>query len=210
MSDAGVESRSPRNPLHTDTDDHIQYVSNRLISPLRRIRGPFLASVTDYWLVLMDLAGLRTLTIHRLHLKYGPIVRIGPHEVSFADQDSVNEIYSQQTAFMKAEIYDTMSVKPLGIFSQRDKALHSQRRSLLSYAFSQGNVNTCAPLIHGHILKLLRRVQESAGKPIDILSLFRLFSLDVVGMQHLSRLWEVEVLTKFGRGAVSGFVFRRA
>lgn len=172
----------PVTPSCIDTNDHTQYVSNKLISPLSRIPGPFLASITDYWLVLIDLAGLRTLTIHQLHQKYGPVVRVGPHEVSFADQESVNEIYSQQTVFMKAQIYDTMSVKPLGIFSQRDKGLHSQRRSLLSYAFSQGNVNTCAPLIHGHILKLLQRVQDKAGKPIDILLLFRLFSLDVVGM----------------------------
>ena len=151
------------------------------MSPLSRIPGPFLASMTEYWLVLIDLAGLRTLKIHQLHQKYGPVVRVGPHEVSFADQESVNEIYSQQTAFMKAEVYETMSVKPLGIFSLRDKGLHSQRRSLLSYAFSQGNLNNCAPLIHAHVLKLLQRLQEKAGKPTDVLLLFRLFSLDVVG-----------------------------
>lgn len=168
-------------PPYVHANDRLQYVCNKLVSPLRRIPGPFLASMTEYWLVLIDLAGLRTLTIHQLHKKYGPVVRVGPHEVSFADQESINEIYSQQTAFMKAKVYDTLSMKPLGIFSQRDKGLHRERRSLLSHAFSQGNVNACAPLVHGHISKLLRRVQDSAGIPLDILMLFRLFSLDVVG-----------------------------
>ena len=130
---------------------------------------------------MIDLAGHRTSKIHQLHLKYGPVVKIGPKEVSFADQASVNEIYSQQTAFMKAKVYDTMSLKPLGIFSQRDKTLHSQRRSLLSYAFSQGNVNTCAPLIHAHVSRLVEKVEAKKGSPVDVCLYFRLFSLDVVG-----------------------------
>jgi len=179
---AHLESKHPfrSHPLTTLTPP--QYVQTNLLSPLRHIPGPFLASLTDYWLVLIDLAGFRTLTIHQLHSKYGPVVRVGPHEVSFADQASVNEIYSQQTAFMKAPIYDSMSVKPFGIFSLRDKSLHSQRRSLLSYAFSQGNVTTCAPLVHAQISKLVGKVGAKEGKSVDVHLLFRLFSLDVVGM----------------------------
>ncbi|KAK5166454.1 uncharacterized protein LTR77_007997 [Saxophila tyrrhenica] len=156
-------------------------VQTNLISPLCHIPGPFLARLTPYWLVFIDLAGTRTTTIHQLHQKYGPVVRIGPKELSFADQASVNEMYSQQTAFMKAEIYDSMSVKPLGIFSLRDKGLHSQRRSLLSYAFSQANVTTCAPLVHAQVAKLVGKIGAKKGMPVDMLLLFRLFSLDVVG-----------------------------
>lgn len=35
----------------------------------------------------------RTRYIHRLHLKYGPAVRIAPDEVSFASATAVKEIY---------------------------------------------------------------------------------------------------------------------
>ncbi len=80
-------------PPFVDTDELVQYVHNKLISPLRRVPGPFLASMTEYWLVMIDLAGLRTLTIHRLHQKYGPVVRVGPNEVWFDSQEAFKAIY---------------------------------------------------------------------------------------------------------------------
>lgn len=158
-----------------------QYCRNRLLSPLRNIPGPLWASLTDYWLVTVDLAGLRTTVIHRLHRTYGPVVRIGPSEVSFADIESVNQIYSQKTVFMKAPIYDSMSVKPPGIFSLRNKQAHSARRSVLSHAFSQSSVAACVPLIRQHVQSLVDLVDKASGKPVDVFLLFRLFALDVVG-----------------------------
>jgi hypothetical protein len=107
----------------------LQYISTNIISPLRRIPGPFVAGFTEYWLVVADLAGKRTETIHQLHRKYGPVVRVGPKEVSFADE-SINAIYSQQTQFMKAKQYELMSLQPLGIFSLNKKSEHAQRRAL--------------------------------------------------------------------------------
>lgn len=80
-------------------------------------------------------------------LKYVPTVRIGPNEVSFADASVIKEIRGQQTAYMEASAYESMSVKPLGIFSLRNQADHSRRRSPLSHAFSQANLKNITPLI---------------------------------------------------------------
>ncbi|TKA53906.1 hypothetical protein B0A55_12500, partial [Friedmanniomyces simplex] len=91
------------------------------------------------------------------------------------------QIYGQQTAFMKAPIYDSMSVPPMGIFSLRDKAAHSQRRSLLSHAFSQQNVNDCMPTISHKVDLLLNAFRHEQGAVTDVLLLFRLFSFEVVG-----------------------------
>jgi hypothetical protein len=105
--------------------------------------------------------------IHRLHAKYGTVVRIGPAELSFADIESVNEIYSQQTPFMKAPVYDSMTVKPLGIFSLQDKkaaeeysATHSRR--------------ACVPLIQQHVQRLVVVVDQASGEAVDVFLLFRL------------------------------------
>jgi hypothetical protein len=178
--------------------------------------------LTPQYLVFFDLAGQRTETIHRWHRKYGPVrmglrspivlaseltaatvhaqvVRVGPQEVSFADSESVNEIYSQQTNYMKAEQYETMSVEPLGIFSMRTKSAHSQRRALLSHAFSQANINACAPVIHGHVEKLVRKIGDHSPNPTNALLFFRLFSLDVVGKYPCSgRDVPVLILLKTG------------
>lgn len=141
--------------------------------------------------MFVDLAGNRTTTIHRLHQRYGPSVRIAPTEVCYSNSEMLKEIYGQQTAFMKAPVYDTMSLKPLGIFSMRVKSEHSQRRRLLSHAFSQSNLFSIEPTIKVIIQKLLSRVEGGLGTPLDMLSLFRLTAFDIVGM-HSSSLHNPE------------------
>ncbi len=122
-------------------------MDNCFLSRLRNIPGPLLAKLTAKWLVFVDLVGDRTSTINELHRKCGSAVRIGPNEVSFSDIDCIKEIYGHQTVFMKAPVYVTMSMEPLGIFSMRDKYQHSQRRKLLSHTFSQSNLHESEPLI---------------------------------------------------------------
>ncbi len=158
-----------------------------VFSPLRRIPGPLLAKLTSRWLIVVDLSGYRTLTFHKLHQQYGSAVRVGPNEVSFSNIDSVKEVYGQQTNFIKAPIYETMSQPPLGIFSLRDKSLHSRRRRLLSHAFAQSNLFDAEPLILQHVQRLLNRVQDNLSKPsLDMLALFRLTAFDIVGTDSQS------------------------
>ncbi|KAL6245652.1 hypothetical protein RBB50_007651 [Rhinocladiella similis] len=156
-------------------------------SPLRKIPGPLLARLTPLWLRFVDISGNRTSTIHRLHQKYGSTVLIGPDEISVSDIANVKDLYGQQTNFVKAPVYTSMSMPPLGIFSMRDKALHSQRRRLLSHAFSQSNLQDCEPLIHEQIQKLLKTLQQCLNQPIDMLNWFRLAAFDVVGELFLGQ-----------------------
>ena len=137
------------------------------------------------WLLIVDLRGDRTSTIHKLHQRYGPAVVISPNEVSFSNVESVKEIYGQQTDFLKAPVYESLTLPPLGVFSLRDKALHSQRRRLLSHAFSQSNLRDSEPLIQEQILQLLQSIK--VDKAVDALSLFRLTAFDVVGMFAVQR-----------------------
>lgn len=160
-----------------------QVVYNIFLSPLRSIPGPFLGRVTGQWLTLVDLTGNRTSTIHRLHQKYGSSVRIGPNEISYSNVDIVKELYGQQTQFMKAPFYETFVVPPVGIFSMRDKSAHSQRRRLLSHAFSQSSVIEAQPIIKQIISKLTSHMNNNLGRPVDMLLWFRLTAFDIVGMQ---------------------------
>jgi hypothetical protein len=55
---------------------------------LRRIDGPYLASVSKLWIVKTLLGG-DSLNVHyKLHQKYGPFVRTGPNEVSVCHPDA--------------------------------------------------------------------------------------------------------------------------
>lgn len=158
-----------------------QVVYNLFFSPLSKIPGPFVAKITTKWLTFIDLTGRRTTVLHQLHQRYGTAIRIAPNEISFSDRGSIKELYGQQTTFLKAPIYDTMSVPPFGIFSMRDRADHSQRRRLLSHAFAQSSLYESEPLIKDNIRALLSRLDSEMQKPVDVMALFRLLAFDIVG-----------------------------
>lgn len=169
-----------------------QFLHALFLSLLREIPGPFLARLTPLWLRCVDIAGNRTSTIHKLHERYGSTVFIGPEEISLSDVSNTKDLYGQQTKFLKAPVYESMTLQPPGIFSLRDRTAHSQRRRLLSHAFSQSNLQDCEPLIHIQIDKLVQVLQDSAGRPVDMLTWFRLAAFDVVGTfktLHLARVW---------------------
>ncbi len=62
-------------------------------SPLRPIPGPLPAKLSKLWLLAIELSGRRTLYIHSLHQRYGPVVRVGPNELSFATGAAARDIY---------------------------------------------------------------------------------------------------------------------
>lgn len=61
---------------------------------LRRIPGPFLASLTDLWFVheFWSGKGFGKITTD-LHHKYGPVVRMGPNRVIFSNASAIPVIY---------------------------------------------------------------------------------------------------------------------
>ena len=63
-------------------------------SPLSAVPGPKLAAVTRLWILYHDCKDRRTDTIVKLHRKYGPVVRLGPSEVSFTSTSAVKDIYT--------------------------------------------------------------------------------------------------------------------
>jgi cytochrome P450 len=158
-----------------------------ILSPLKHIPGPFLAKITKWWLIPIDLAGNRTATIDKLHKTYGPAVRIGPNEVSFSDKESIRQLYGQATVYMKAPIYETFSKPPVGIFSLLNKQEHAKRRRLLAHAFSQANLYDTEPQIIKMIDKAVANTQKSKDRTVNVLSLFRSLALDIVGELFLGK-----------------------
>ena len=65
-----------------------------LLAPLSRLPGPKLCAITRLPLIYYEFSGERREWIHNLHMRYGPVVRIAPDEVSFASREATREIYS--------------------------------------------------------------------------------------------------------------------
>lgn len=66
-----------------------------LIKPtLTHIPGPPLSLLTPLPLIAHEFSRTRRAHIHRLHARHGPVVRLGPNEVSFTGLGAVREIYA--------------------------------------------------------------------------------------------------------------------
>ena len=74
---------------------------NRYRNGLAAYPGPVLASLTDWWR-FWDVYGRRPERTHiALHERHGPVVRLGPNTLSFADPDALRTIYGLNKGFVK-------------------------------------------------------------------------------------------------------------
>jgi hypothetical protein len=81
-------------------------LSDRLRSPITKIPGPIYTKFTSLWLMKHELSSNRRPYIHQLHRRYGPVVRLGPNEVSFTSLEALKEIYtSGGSGYDKTEFY---------------------------------------------------------------------------------------------------------
>lgn len=75
-------------------------------SPLRQLPGPWYSTFTELWLIFQEFSGNRRSYIHKLHEKFGSVIRLGPSEVSFTSADAVREIYTNGgSGYDKTELY---------------------------------------------------------------------------------------------------------
>lgn len=68
---------------------------------LRDLPGPLLASISPLDRVLSAASGQQFRTHQSYHAKYGPVVRVGPHHVSFSNSDLIPLVYNITSRFVK-------------------------------------------------------------------------------------------------------------
>ncbi|KAH7371599.1 cytochrome P450 [Cadophora sp. MPI-SDFR-AT-0126] len=106
-----------------------------ITSPLRKIPGPWYASLTHLVLKKHVILGRRVFYIDELHQKYGSIVRIGPNEIDICDPQMFKEVHRIGSGFLKDPWYQTFRHGPGGIhdvFSMIDPKEHAERRRLFA------------------------------------------------------------------------------
>ncbi|RKU43078.1 lantipeptide [Coniochaeta pulveracea] len=108
--------------------------------PLSKYPGPFLANLTDAYMLYHAWKGDRHLEFWRLHQKYGPKVRFGPNSVSFNTAAALKDIYGFRANVGKAEFYDAFVHPAPNTHNCRDRDMHARKRRVLSQAFSDGAI----------------------------------------------------------------------
>ncbi|KAL2822757.1 cytochrome P450 [Aspergillus cavernicola] len=136
----------------------------------KRIPGPLAFSLTKWRLAWEDWKGTRTRIIHRLHQKYGSVVRVGPNEISFNSHAALRAIYGAGSTFGRPrsfyKIFDICGQPHM--FTYQSSWEHSARKKIMSQMYSKSAVlrNPVADSIQrkaGQFLDLIESDPDTAS-----------------------------------------------
>lgn len=140
-------------------------VYNLYFHPLHKFPGPLLARASNVCFSYWFHGGRQPYKILDLHLKYGPVVRIAPNDLSFNSAQSWQDIYGFRQGhktFIKGIFYEGGVFSSRGVSSidtERDPQRHANMRRLLANAFSMTSLTEQEELIR-HDRSLHRRLQD--------------------------------------------------
>ena len=163
-------------------------IYRRFFSPLAKFPGPFLNSITGLPAAFSLLRGRYAFDNKLLHEKYGPVVRVGPSELTFRSSQSMQDIYGFRAGHqnMKKSPLHTGPVK-VGqtstlqyVPSDED---HGRQRRALSHAFSNQALADQESIIQGYMTKVIDHLRVFARDKttFDIGDWFNYFTFDTMG-----------------------------
>ncbi|OAA68270.1 Cytochrome P450 [Niveomyces insectorum RCEF 264] len=183
-------------------------VYNLFFHPLHNVPGPWWYAVSGLAQFYALVTGQNPQTLHRLHKKYGDVVRVAPNEVSFAGPQSWNDVYGRTRAAApknpegggglgsrppvtylenpKDPVFFEEISSP-GSIIHMDRPSHEIARRTLGSAFSATAVADQEPLIQAHITALMGLFRKAATAPgtspapVDVVSYFTWATFDILG-----------------------------
>ncbi|KAF3003227.1 hypothetical protein E8E13_009911 [Curvularia kusanoi] len=153
---------------------------------LADIPGPKLCAVSriPYWLATIQ--GRDVKWLHQLHLKYGPVVRFGPTDLSYSKAEAWKDIHGHNKGRLENFKAPEFSVQPAnGVPSMLNANFedHARVRRLFSPAFSDRALKKQETLFKNYVNKLLlnlSHVSESSGCA-EMTQLFNFTTFDIMG-----------------------------
>ncbi|KAI1179036.1 cytochrome P450 [Nemania sp. FL0916] len=155
--------------------------------PLKHLPGPPIARFTPLWLWYISWRGIECSVLAALHKKYGPVVRVAPNEVDISDGRLGHVIYVKGGGYLKSPVYRNIDVDGyITLFSAVDPKHRAPRAKAVAPLFAQQHViqnrEQAQHVIRRMIHELERRKAEAAGRPVDVLNLFRAMLVDVMSI----------------------------
>ena len=164
------------------------------ISPLAGIpNAHLLCSLTPLWMERQRKKSRELKTLYSAHEKYGPIVRLGPAEISVVSQEGLKQIY---VAGLDKHSWYQQTFYAYGrqnLVSTLDHKTHSAQRRMIARFYSKSYLQHSEDLanLSRHIIfeRLRPLLQRSPGQDVNVVELFEWTGLDFVtghvfGMPH--------------------------
>ncbi|KFX99303.1 hypothetical protein V490_01849 [Pseudogymnoascus sp. VKM F-3557] len=164
------------------------YVDDDLDAKTKRLSQhgswPKLAAVSFWYEFYYDVVqgGQYTFEIGRMHEKYGPVIRINPHELHVSQPDFYEKLYSGPGKRRhRWGWYTAQFGLPESMFGTTDHDSHRIRRAAVNPFFSKGAVRSLQPIIDERIEALLNRFRgfQASGQPITLDYAFSAYTNDI-------------------------------
>ncbi|KAL8869449.1 MAG: hypothetical protein Q9174_004263 [Haloplaca sp. 1 TL-2023] len=161
-------------------------------SPLSKIPSAhFTASWSPLWILWIRYSLKEVQTIHQAHVRYGPIVRLGPNEISVnCVEGGLRTIYGG--GFEKSDFYNQFqNYGALNTFSTLTSKPHSIRKRMLSNIYSKSVIQSSTDIQELTRLILFDRLfpvlnaAASDNSPIDVMDLNDGITLDFITAHEL-------------------------
>ncbi|USP79002.1 hypothetical protein yc1106_06276 [Curvularia clavata] len=128
---------------------------NVFLHPLRGYPGPLLWRSFRFPYVVSTQRGEIHRRYNEFHAKYGPVVRIAPNELSYADGRAIKDIYGSRPGHQLFERNRTFFKKmtpdePHTIMDWHEEQ-HAKYRRAFANAFSEKSLKSQAPVIEKHV-----------------------------------------------------------
>ncbi|KAI4121446.1 MAG: hypothetical protein LQ338_006353 [Usnochroma carphineum] len=168
-------------------------IYNLYFHPLaRRLPGPKLWAASRLPFVYCLLTGQLIRRQREWHEEYGDIIRLAPDEVSFANKEAWDDIYTFRRGHKRALRDKVFATAPNdevdNLITTTDPKFHMRVRGLLSNSFTENSLRTQHPLIQHHANTLVLKLRELAAKGdarsgalVNITDWVNFFTMDVIG-----------------------------
>jgi cytochrome P450 len=150
---------------------------------LRRIPGPAPFAITRYRLALEAWKARSIQTVHKLHLRYGPVVRIGPNQISFNSLSALRQIYGAGSGFERTSFYKMFDVygRP-NLFTFSSGKDHRERKKIISHIYSNQVILSpdISDLVQRKVADYLQMLEQESDAASEIFASLHYFSIDAI------------------------------
>ncbi|KAK5168273.1 uncharacterized protein LTR77_006842 [Saxophila tyrrhenica] len=163
-------------------------ISSVYLGPLSKFPGPKLWAFTKLPSIKAMVSGNEGQIYSELHQKYGPVVRVGPRQLSYAGgAQAWKTIYGFKkhgsSMPYKDPLFYGKSLNGTPNIIVADDANHSRQRKILAHAFSDKALKEQEPLLKRWAQLLRTKLRERAdGKDeLDMVKYYNFTTFDVMG-----------------------------
>ncbi|KAM3544821.1 hypothetical protein ARSEF1564_002285 [Beauveria bassiana] len=165
-------------------------VYRALFHALCRYPGPFMARLSNFYLLFLSKRLQLYRELQRLHERYGDIVRLGPSTLSVTKLEAVQAIYGPKSKCRKGPWYEH-SKPMMTLHTTRDPVAHAQQRRTWERGLSSAGIRNYRDFIAQTTQSLVKRIEASQGQVFDAAQWFKFFSFEVMGWMAFGQAFDL-------------------